>query len=70
VIGGGLGRHGEDVLLEVVRDQLETMTPLNAPPIEVSTLGREAVVLGALAIGLTTTREIVFNRAVAEPAVS
>jgi predicted transcriptional regulator len=27
-------------------------------------------VLGALAIGLTITREIVFNRAVAEPAVS
>ncbi|MGI8331137.1 ROK family transcriptional regulator [Actinomadura scrupuli] len=70
VIGGGLGRHGEDVLLDVVRDQLETMTPLSPPPIEVSTLGREAVVLGALAIGLSTAREIVFNRAVAEPAVS
>jgi predicted NBD/HSP70 family sugar kinase len=70
VIGGGLGRHGEDVLLKAVRAQLETMTPLHPPPIEVSTLGREAVVLGALATGLTTAREIVFNRAVAEPAVS
>jgi predicted NBD/HSP70 family sugar kinase len=67
VIGGGLGRNGEDVLLGAVRDRLEAMTPLSPPPIKVSTLGREAVVLGALAIGLATAREIVFHRAVAEP---
>jgi predicted NBD/HSP70 family sugar kinase len=70
VIGGGLGEHGEDVLLGAVRDHLESMTPLGPPPIEVSTLSRDAVVLGALAIGLATAREIVFNRAVAEPVVS
>jgi predicted NBD/HSP70 family sugar kinase len=69
VIGGGLGEHGEDVLLGVVRDHLESMTPLESPPIEVSMLSRDAVVLGALAIGLSTAREIVFNRAVAEPVV-
>jgi predicted NBD/HSP70 family sugar kinase len=67
VIGGGLGSHGEDVLLDVVRDQLETMTPLSPPPIRPSALKAEAIVLGALAIGLTTAREIVFNRAVATP---
>jgi predicted NBD/HSP70 family sugar kinase len=70
VIGGGLGEHGEDVLLGAVRDHLESMTPLGPPPIEVSTLSRDAVVLGALAIGLATAREIVFNHAVAEPVVS
>jgi predicted NBD/HSP70 family sugar kinase len=69
VIGGGLGENGEDVLLGVVRDHLDSMTPLESPPIEVSMLSRDAVVLGALAIGLSTAREIVFNRAVAEPVV-
>ncbi|MCW2942725.1 MAG: hypothetical protein JWN00_5710 [Actinomycetia bacterium] len=69
VIGGGMGRGGEDILLETVRDMLESMTPLSPPPIQVSTLSHEAVVLGALAIGLSQARESVFNRAVAEPAV-
>jgi hypothetical protein len=50
-------------------DMLESMTPLSPPPIQVSTLSHEAVVLGALAIGLSQARETVFNRAVAEPAV-
>lgn len=64
VLGGGIGGHGADVLLGAVRDQLETMTPLTPPRIEVSALGDDAVVLGALATGLATAREIVFHRAV------
>ena len=67
VIGGGLASHGEDVLLDVVREQLETMTPLSPPPIRPSALGAEAIVLGALAVGLSTAREIVFEGAVAAP---
>lgn len=69
VIGGGLGRYGEDVLLDAVRLRLADMTPLSPPPVRLSALAGDATVLGALAIGLATAREIVFNRAVADPAV-
>jgi predicted NBD/HSP70 family sugar kinase len=70
VLGGGIGGHGADVLLGAVRDRLEAMTPLGPPRIEVSPLGDDAVVLGALATGLATARTSVFDRAVsgAEPA--
>jgi predicted NBD/HSP70 family sugar kinase len=70
VLGGGIGGHGADILLGAVRERLETMTPLGPPPIEVSPLGDDAVVLGALATGLATARALVFDRAVAgaEPA--
>jgi predicted NBD/HSP70 family sugar kinase len=70
VLGGGIGGHGADVLLGAVRDRLETMTPLGPPRVEVSPLGDDAVVLGALATGLATARALVFDRAIAggEPA--
>jgi hypothetical protein len=58
-----------DHLLDVVRAQLEAMTPLTPPPIRPSALKAEATVLGALAIGLSSAREIVFNRAVADAVV-
>jgi predicted NBD/HSP70 family sugar kinase len=64
VLGGGIGGHGADVLLGAVRDRLETMTPLGPPRIEVSPLGDDAVVLGALATGLSTARALVFDRAI------
>ncbi|MDL4816157.1 ROK family transcriptional regulator [Actinomadura opuntiae] len=67
VLGGGIGGHGADVLLGAVRDRLETMTPLGAPRVEVSALGDDAVVLGALATGLKTARDLVFTRAVTDP---
>ncbi|MFI0451584.1 ROK family protein [Actinomadura sp. 6N118] len=69
IIGGGLGQHGVDVLLDAVRERLTDMTPLDPPPIEPSVLAEEATVLGALATGLSTAIDIVFNRAVGEPAV-
>jgi predicted NBD/HSP70 family sugar kinase len=69
VIGGGLGRHGVDVLLDAVSERLADMTPLDPPPIRLSALAEEATVVGALAVGLATALDIVFNRAVAEPAV-
>jgi predicted NBD/HSP70 family sugar kinase len=68
VLGGGIGGHGADMLLGEVRDRLETMTPLGPPRIEVSPLGDDAVVLGALATGLATARALAFDRAVSEPA--
>ncbi len=70
VLGGGIGGHGADVLLGAVRERLETMTPLGPPRVEVSPIGDDAVVLGALATGLATARAWVFDRAVSrvEPA--
>ena len=65
VLGGGIGGHGADVLLGGVRDRLETMTPLGPPRVEVSPLGDDAIVLGALATGLAGARALVFDRAVA-----
>jgi len=65
VLGGGIGGHGADVLLGAVRERLETMTPLGPPRVEVSPLGDDAVVLGALATGLATARALVFDRAIA-----
>lgn len=65
VLGGGIGGHGADVLLGAVRERLETMTPLGPPRIEVSPLGDDAVVLGALATGLATARASVFDQAIA-----
>lgn len=64
VLGGGIGGRGADVLLGAVRERLETMTPLEPPRIEVSPLGDDAVVLGAVATGLATARALVFDRAV------
>ncbi|WP_051468207.1 ROK family transcriptional regulator [Actinomadura oligospora] len=69
VIGGGLVRHGQDVLLGAVRERLAAMTPLDPPPVEPSALGADATVLGALAIGVSTAMDLVFHRKVAEPAV-
>lgn len=64
VLGGGIGGHGADMLYGAVRERLDTMTPLGPPRIEVSALGDDAVVLGALATGLSTARALVFDRAV------
>ncbi len=64
VLGGGIGGHGADVLLGEVRDRLEKITPLGPPRLEVSPLGDDAGVLGAIATGLDTARALVFDRAV------
>lgn len=70
VLGGGIGGHGADVLLGEVRRRLKGMTPLGPPSLEVSPLGDDAVVLGALATGLATARALVLDRAngTAQPA--
>ncbi|MGW5262886.1 ROK family protein [Microbispora sp. NPDC004025] len=66
VLGGGIGAQAGDLLAGPVAERLETLVALTPPRIEVSTLGADAVILGALAVGLSTARDLVFERAVAE----
>ncbi|MGI5154952.1 ROK family protein [Microbispora sp. CA-102843] len=65
VLGGGIGAQAGDLLAGPVAERLETLVALTPPRIEVSTLGPDAVILGALAVGLSTARDLVFERAVA-----
>jgi predicted NBD/HSP70 family sugar kinase len=59
VLGGGLGANG-DLLLEPVRRLLAEWIPY-PPEVEVSSLGDSAVLMGALAIGLRSALDNVFN---------
>jgi predicted NBD/HSP70 family sugar kinase len=65
VLGGGIGAQAGDLLITPVAERLKTLVALRPPRIETSTLGADAVLLGALAVGLTTARDLVFERAVA-----
>jgi predicted NBD/HSP70 family sugar kinase/DNA-binding CsgD family transcriptional regulator len=60
VLGGGLGANG-DLLLGPVRERLAGWLPY-PPRIEVSSLGEAAVLTGALAVGLRSALENVFDR--------
>jgi predicted NBD/HSP70 family sugar kinase len=62
VLGGGIGRNGDLLILPMTR-KLEKLLPLRPPPLMVSALGDDAVVSGALAIALARAREKVFARA-------
>ena len=64
ILGGGIGGNG-DLLIKPIEKRLRTLTRVESPKIVASTLGDDAVVLGALATALTTAREQVFERAVA-----
>ena len=67
VLGGGIGANG-DLLLEPVRSLLREWMPY-PPRVEVSSLGKAAVLTGALAVGLRSALDNVFlNRAGAVPA--
>lgn len=71
VLGGGIGKNA-DLLLKGVRARLHAISPLR-PPVEVSELGDDAVLRGALAVALDLARNEVFGRAtnpVAPPAVA
>ncbi len=54
VLGGGVGRNG-DLLLEPVRRELRALSPFS-PRIEVSTLGEDAALQGALMVALDAAR--------------
>lgn len=60
VLGGGVGQ-GIDLLLRPVRETLRALTPLR-PKVAPSRLGEDAVLLGALATGLGTARDVAFER--------
>jgi predicted NBD/HSP70 family sugar kinase len=63
VLGGGIGSNG-DLLIKPIEKRLRALLRLEPPKIVVSSLGEDAVVLGALATALTTAREKVFSRVV------
>jgi predicted NBD/HSP70 family sugar kinase len=62
VLGGGIGRNG-DLLIAPMERSLRRLLRIPPPPLMVSALGDDAVVLGALAIALARARENVFARA-------
>jgi predicted NBD/HSP70 family sugar kinase len=62
VLGGGIGRNG-DLLIGPMERQLHKLLRMPPPPLMVSALGDDAVVLGALSIALARAREKVFARA-------
>jgi len=63
VLGGGVGGHAGDLLTGPVLDRLRHLVALHPPRVEVSTLGSDAVLRGALAVGLTGARDLVLDRA-------
>ncbi|WP_373282298.1 ROK family protein [Microtetraspora niveoalba] len=65
VLGGGIGAQAADLLVGPVTERLADLVALRPPRIEPTTLGADAVLLGALAFGLATARDLVFERAVA-----
>jgi predicted NBD/HSP70 family sugar kinase len=64
VVGGGIGQNLD--LLEVgMTEELQRLTPAR-PAMTVGDLGRDAVVLGAIALGVERAKEAVFTAAKAE----
>jgi predicted NBD/HSP70 family sugar kinase len=59
VLGGGIGANA-DVLLPQLEEAVAGLTPLR-PPIVLSDLGADAIVLGAIATALDAARELVFT---------
>ncbi|WP_030291504.1 ROK family transcriptional regulator [Streptomyces katrae] len=59
VLGGGVGRNA-DLLLHTVRQTLRTLTPLR-PKVAPSSLGEDAVLLGAVATALDAARDLAFE---------
>ena len=68
VLGGGIGRNG-DLLLEPVRRSLASVSPIR-PPIEISELGADAELLGAVAMGLVVAQDRLFARAETKGAIA
>ena len=60
VLGGGIGRNG-DLLLDPVERELRAISPFH-PRVEVSSLGEDAAVLGAVASALQSAQDRLFAR--------
>jgi predicted NBD/HSP70 family sugar kinase len=65
VLGGGVGMQGGDLLIGPIQDRLRHLVALQPPRIEVSTLGPDGVLMGALAVGVDAARDLVLDRTVA-----
>jgi predicted NBD/HSP70 family sugar kinase len=65
VLGGGVGMQGGDLLIGPIQDRLRHLVALQPPRIEVSTLGPDGVLLGALAVGVDAAHDLVLDRTVA-----
>ncbi|GAA0418000.1 sugar kinase [Acrocarpospora corrugata] len=65
VLGGGIGAQAGDLLAGPVAERLESLVALRAPRIQISSIGPDAVLLGALAVGLAAARDQVFEQTVA-----
>ena len=61
VLGGGVGSN-VDLLLEPTQQRLGELMELAPPPIRASALGRDSVVLGGLAAGLSVARDTVLEQ--------
>jgi predicted NBD/HSP70 family sugar kinase len=62
VLGGGIGSGGGDLLLPRIAQALPTISPF-APRLAVSTLGSEAIIVGASTLGLRLALDRIFERA-------
>jgi predicted NBD/HSP70 family sugar kinase len=60
ILGGAIGRQG-DLLLEQVERELEALSPFR-PRIEVSALGEDAELDGAIALALQSAQDLLFER--------
>jgi predicted NBD/HSP70 family sugar kinase len=60
ILGGAIGRQG-DLLLESVERELAALSPFR-PRIEVSALGEDAELHGAIALALQSAQELLFER--------
>jgi predicted NBD/HSP70 family sugar kinase len=68
IVGGSIGSQG-DVLLDRVREELRTLSPFT-PRVEVSPLGVEAELIGALSLALEAAEEQLFARAEAKGGIA
>jgi predicted NBD/HSP70 family sugar kinase len=59
ILGGGIGANAE-LLLPRLQGAVARLTPLR-PPVLLSTLGADAIVLGAIATALDAARDLVFT---------
>lgn len=62
ILGGGIGSNG-DLLLERVEREVKELSPFR-PRIEISSLGDEATLHGAVFVALRAAQELLFSRSV------
>jgi predicted NBD/HSP70 family sugar kinase len=60
ILGGAIGRQG-DLLLETVERELAALSPFR-PRIDVSALGEDAELHGAIALALQAAQDLLFER--------